>query len=204
MIVRDNWRRRNIFGRLVHWNLVHYMFFHWMLIRRVHTVVHWGLIDMNRLPMVGRNWRGSGGGDERWSRGDQEGGECARGGESRSWMGGGGGKVVRHGCCDVVEVVVVNWGRQRLHLLIGRLVCWLWWYIRSRRVVMFIRRWRIIRGWRFIRCRRFMMDRRFILLVVNWWRILLMMSWGLILFIMDRWLIIVISNWGFIRGWGLI
>ena len=161
-------------------------------------MVHRGLVDMNGLPMVGRNWRGSSGGDERWSRGDQEGGEGARGGESRSWMGGGGGKVERHRGGDVVEVVVVNRRRQRLHLLIRRLICWLRWYIRSRRVVMFIRRWRIIRGW------RFMMDRRFILLIVNWWRILLMVSWGLILFIMDWWLIMVICNWGLIRGWGLI
>ena len=70
MIVWDNWGRRHIFRRLVHWNLVHHMLLHWMFIGRVHTVVHWGLIDMNRLPMVGRNWRGSSGGDERWSRGD--------------------------------------------------------------------------------------------------------------------------------------
>ena len=113
-------------------------------------------------------------------------------------MGGGGGKVERHRGGDVVEVVVVNWGRQRLHLLIRRLVCWLRWNIGSWRMVMFIRRWRIIR------CRRFMMDRRFILLIVNWRRMLLMMSWGLILFIMDWWLIMVICSWGFIRGLGLI
>ena len=63
MIVGDDWGRRHIFGRLVHWNLVHDMLLRWMLIRRVHTVVHWRLVDMNRLPVVGRNRRGAGGGD---------------------------------------------------------------------------------------------------------------------------------------------
>ena len=143
LIVGDHWGRRRIFGRLVHWNLVHNMLLRWM-IRRVHTVVHWRLIDMNRLPVVGRNGRGTGGGDQRRSRGDEEGGECSRGGESRAWMGSGGGKVVRHRGGDVVEVVVVNRRRQCLHLLVRRLVCWLRRCIRSRRVLMFISRWGII------------------------------------------------------------
>ena len=104
---------------------------------------------------------------------------------------------MRHGGGDVVEVVVVHRWRQCLHLLVRRLVCWLRWYIRSRRVLMFISRWRIVGGWRFI------MDRWFILLV-NWWGVLIMMGWGLILLIMDRWLVMVICNWGLIRGWGLI
>ena len=105
---------------------------------------------------------------------------------------------MRHRRGDVVEVVVVNWGRQCLNLLIRRLVHWLWRYIRSWRVLMFIRRWRIIGGWRFI------MGRWLILIMVNWWCILLMVGWRLILFIMDRWLIMVICNWGLILGWGLI
>ena len=198
MIVGDDGGRRHIFGRLVHWNLVHDMLLRWMLIRRVHTVVHWRLVDMNRLPVVGRNRRGAGGGDQRWGRGDEEGGECARGGEGRAWVGSGGGKVVRHRGGDVVEVVVVHRWRQCLHLLVRRLVCWLRRCIRSWRVLMLIRSWRIIGGWRFI------MDRWFILLVVNWWGVLIMMGWGLIFFIMDRWLVMVICNWGLIRGWGLI
>ena len=202
MIVGDNWGRRQIFGRFVHRNLVNYMLFRWMLIRWVHTVVHWRFIDMNRIPMVGRNRRDTrGGGDQRWSRSDDEGGECARGGVSRSWMGSWGGEVVRYRCGDVVEVVVVNWGRQCLHLLVR----WLWRYVRSRRVLMFIRRWRIIGGWRLIRRRRVMMDRWLILLLmVNWWGVFLVMGWRLILFIMDRWLVMVICNWGLISGWRLI
>ena len=186
MIVGDNWGRRHIFRRLVYWNLVHYMILHRVFIRRVHTVVNWGLIDMNRLPMVGRNWRVGSGGYQRWSRGDDEGSECSRGRVSRSWMGGGGWKVVRHRGGDVVEVVVVNRGRQCLHLLIRRLVRWLWWYIRSWRGLMFIRRWRIIGCWSFIMGRW---------LMVNWWGVLLMVSW---------WLMMVICNWGLIRSWGLI
>ena len=112
---------------------------------------------------------------------------------------------MRHRRGDVVEVVVVNWWRQCLHLLIRRFVCWLRRYIRSRRVLMFIRRRRIIGGWRLIGRRRVMMDRWLILLlVVNGRRVLLVMGWRLELFIMDRRLMMVICNWGLISGWGLI
>ena len=53
MIVRNNRGRRDVFGRLVHWDLVQ---FHRWLIGRIHTVEDWRLINMNWLPVVGWNW----------------------------------------------------------------------------------------------------------------------------------------------------
>ena len=55
-------------------------------------------------------------------------------------MGSGGGQVVRHGGGDVVEVVVVDRGRQSLHLFVR-------WFVRSgglivgRGLVLFIMDW---------------------------------------------------------------
>ena len=116
-IIWNHWGRGDILGRLVHWNLLDRM-----LIGRVHAVIHWGLIDMNRLPMVRRYWRVGSGGDQRWSWGDDEWSECSRCREGRSWVWGGGGQVVWHGGGDVMEVVVVHGGRQRLHLLVRWIV----------------------------------------------------------------------------------
>ena len=53
MIVRNNRGRRDVFRRLIYWDLV--QFNRW-LVGRIHTVEDWRLINMNWLPVVGWNW----------------------------------------------------------------------------------------------------------------------------------------------------
>ena len=53
MVVRNDRGRRDVFRRLIHWDLVQ---FHWWLIGRIHTVEDRRLINMNWLPVVGWNW----------------------------------------------------------------------------------------------------------------------------------------------------
>ena len=53
MIVRNDRGRRDVFRRLIHWDLV--QFRRW-LIGGIHTVEDWRLINMNWLPVVGWNW----------------------------------------------------------------------------------------------------------------------------------------------------
>ena len=66
--------------------------------------------------------------------------------------------MVRHGGGDVVEVVVVDRGRQSLHLFVR-------WLVRSGGLVV---------------------GRGLVLLIMNWWRLIfLMMYWGLVMLICD-------------------
>ena len=86
-------------------------------------------------------------------------------------MGSGVGQVVRHGGGDVVEVVVVDRGRQGLHLFVR-------WLVRSGGLVV---------------------GRGFVLLVMNWWcLVFVMMRWRLIFLMMYWGLVMLICDWGII------